>query len=144
MWTADTELTILTWILRRAFMKFITEIAKKVSTLPLNLSIGGQEVERVTVFRFLWVLIDKCLMFGNHVNSVAFKVSRYTLILYKLRRYLGTDSLKLMHHSLIYSNMIYCICEWGATSASVISPLLVSQKAVIEALFVRPCFAHTR
>ena len=117
---------------------------KKVPTMPLSLSIGGQEVERVTVVRFLGVLIDECLKFGAHVNGVACKVSRYTPILYKLRRYLDTDSLKLMYHSMIYSNITYCISAWGAGSASVIGPLLVSQKAVIRAVLGRPRFAHTR
>ena len=93
--------------------------------------------------RFLGVLIDECLKFGNHVNGVACKVSRYTPILYKLRRYLDTDSLKLMYHSMIYSNITYCISAWGAGSASVIGPLLVSQKAVIRAILGRPRFAHT-
>ena len=44
---------------------------KKSQKLPLSLSIVGQEVETVTVVRFLAALIDECLKFSNHVYSVA-------------------------------------------------------------------------
>ena len=87
--------------------------------------------------------MDECSNFGNHVNGVACKVSRYTPILYKLRRYLDTDSLKLIYDSMIYNNITYYISAWGAGSASVIGSLLVSQKTVIRAVLGRPRFAHT-
>ena len=117
---------------------------KRVPSLRSGLAIGGQEVVRVTVVRFLGVLLDECLKFSNHVNSVACKVSRYTSIIYKLRRYLDLDSLKLVYHTMIYSNITYCISAWGASSASVLNPLLLAQKAVIRAVMGRPRFSHTR
>ena len=78
------------------------------------------------------------------MNGVACKVSTYISILYKLHRYLDTDSLELMSHSMIYSNMTYCISAWEAGRASVISPLLVSLNAVMRAVLGRPRVAHTR
>ena len=54
---------------------------KLISSLRAGLTIGGQKVVRATVVRFHRVLLDECLMFSNHVNSVACKVSRYTSIM---------------------------------------------------------------
>ena len=58
--------------------------------------------------------------FSNHVNCVACKVSKYTLIVYKLRRYLDLDSLKLIYHTLIYNNLTFCISACGSSSAPVL------------------------
>ena len=104
---------------------------KLLPSIRSGLTIGGQEVVRVTVVRFLGVLLDKCLKFSNHANSFACKVSRYTSIAYKLRRYLNLDSLKLMYLTMIYRNITCYISDWGASSASVVIPLLIGQKTVM-------------
>ena len=61
---------------------------KLVPSLRSGLTISGQELIIVTAVRFLGVLLDECLNFSNHTNSVVCKVSRYTSIVYKFRMYL--------------------------------------------------------
>ena len=75
---------------------------KLLPGLRSGLTIGGQEVVRVTFVRFLGVFLDECHV--NPVNSVACKVSRYTSLVYKLFRYPNLDSLMLMYHTMVYSN----------------------------------------
>ena len=100
-------------------------------------------MERVTGVKFLGIFLDECLKFGKHVATITCKISRYAPIFYKLRRYLNLDCLKLVYHSLIYSNMTYCISAWGASSKSVTDPLLLAQKKVVRAVFGMPRLAHT-
>ena len=80
---------------------------KLVPSLPPGLILGGQEFVGVTVVRFLGFLLYECLTFSNHVNSVAFKVPRYTSIVYKRRRYFSLDSLKLSYYDLQQHNLLH-------------------------------------
>ena len=59
---------------------------KLIPSLRSSLIIGGQEIVSVTIVRFFEVLLDECLEFSKHVNSIACKVSRHTWIVNKLRR----------------------------------------------------------
>ena len=116
---------------------------KFVPSLQSGLTICRQEVVKVTVVRLLRVLLDECLKFSKHVKIVACNTSRYTSIVYKLCRYINLDSLKQTYHTMIYSNINYCISALGASSASVINQSFKEQKAVVRAAMGRPRFAHT-
>ena len=108
---------------------------------------------------FLYILIcmeidtqhKLCVRFGdkllNLINPIPFQFDKREMHFADpkastMKIYLDTDNLKLMHYSVTYSKITYCISVCEAGSISVINLWLISQKAVVRAVLGRHRFTH--
>ncbi len=150
--TADTEAEIIT-----IYETFCADLVKWVNINGLFLNIkktnymiftrknnslletykpqvGGKEIERKTVARFLGVLIDENLSWYYHIAAVKAKMSRYIGTLYKLKKKLPLKARLLTFNCLVQSYVNYCSLIWGTTNKSKIEQLFIAQKKAIRAI----------
>ena len=73
----------------------------------LNLSIGGQKIERETSMKYLGVLLDD-LSFEEHVQYVVTKCTMKLGILGTSREFLDRKSFILLYKSLVLPHIDYC------------------------------------
>ena len=84
--------------------------------LPENLThiqINDIDIERVSNFCFLGLTINENLTWKTHTDKIANKVTKYTGILNKHKRFLPQTILRSLYFSLIQSQLNYCILAWG-------------------------------
>lgn len=73
-------------------------------------------VDRVSVSKFLGVLVDDKLTFGHHINYLCGKISKCMGVIYKLSKFVDSATLLSIYYSLIHSNLMYCIAVWGGSA----------------------------
>ena len=62
---------------------------------------NGVHIERISHYRFLGVLIDEKLKFGQNIHFVLSNTSKFIFILDKLRNYLHRKHLLIIYYTLI-------------------------------------------
>ena len=77
-----------------------------------KLSFSSIDIDSVTELRFLGVMIDDCLLWRPHINSIPTKMAKFITIFYKIRNGVNRDSLILLYNSLIYQHLTYCNTVW--------------------------------
>ena len=108
-----------------------------------DLIIDGVRIDQVKHTRFLGVIIDEHLSFGQHVNYIKGKVSRGLGILYKAKRLVHQQSLTTLYSSFIYPYLNYCVVIWGNTYISYLQPLIKLQKRAIRIIKGADRLDHT-
>ena len=110
---------------------------RKLKVIPQNLTplfINNEPVLRVEYTKFLGVFIDQELKFKAHVSHVCRKISKFTPIIYKIRKCLNEKNLISIYHALVYPNLCYCISVWGSSYKNTLKPLVTTQKRILRAL----------
>ena len=92
---------------------FIPFSIKKISEFIPELKIGNVSIDRVKNFNFLGLTLNENLSWKPHTDLLANKISKYTGILNRLKRYLPSHILKTIYSSLIQSNLNYALLAWG-------------------------------
>ena len=89
------------------------------------------------------MVIDEYSTFEYHVKHVRGKVARGLGILYKGRRLLNETSLLQLYNSFMYPYINYCICVWGNTCMTYLSPLVILQKKAVRMISGAKRLDHT-
>ena len=71
------------------------------------------------------------------------KISKIIGIIYKIRKSLTTQALKLIYYGLIYPYLIYGICVWGNAATTHLNKLRVLQKKALRLIGKAEYLAHT-
>lgn len=108
-----------------------------------DLYVNGNKIKRVSVTKFLGVWMDENLVWGEHVRQVVLKVSKYLFVFRKIRPLLQPASLKLIYHTLIYPNLMYCLTVWGNCTNVVKNPVIILQKKLVRAMCGSAYLEHT-
>ena len=108
-----------------------------------DLIVDGVRISVVDKTKFLGVVIDEYLTFEYHVKHVRGKVARGLGILYKGRRLLNKTSLLQLYNSFMYPYINYCICVWGNTCMTYLSPLIILQKKAVRMISGAKRLDHT-
>ena len=93
------------------FMCFHTP--QKVITFPI-LKINNINIERVTDFNFLELIISSSLKWNKHIDHIALKISKVTGILYRLKSIFPRDALLTLYNALLMPHFHYCLLVWGS------------------------------
>ena len=88
--------------------KYIIFSASKIDHDHLNLTVGDTEVQQVSQFSYLGVILDEHLTFKNHAQHTINRVSAKVYQPKKMRKFLSIRAALL-----IYKNMILPILEYG-------------------------------
>ena len=73
--------------------------------------------------RFLGVIIDDQLKFGDHLDVICSKISKTIGILYRIRNNAPERVLLQLYYSLVFPYLLYCIEVWGSTYLTHLKPL---------------------
>ena len=111
---------------------------QKQIKLPI-VKINGIQIEYVDNFNFLGVIIDKNLIWKNHLNKVSNKIVRIIGIMYKLKFILPQNIFNNIYNSLIIPHINHCIILWGSENNRV-SKL---QKRAVQIICKESGLSHT-
>ena len=112
---------------------------RDVSDMIPKVEINGQAIEKVSEFNFLGLIIDDHLNWDAHIQKTSNKVSRALGIMYRLKRFLPRNILRLLYNSLILPHLQYGIVIWGYKH----SRLAKLQKRAVRTLCNSKYNAHT-
>ena len=107
------------------------------------MKIDDYEIERLTVYKFLGILIHENLTWDAHIAYVNQKISKNLGILYKTRHVLGRNSMIQLYFSFISSYLSYGNIVWGSTYKTNLKPLLLKQKHASRIIFFEGKFTHS-
>ena len=85
---------------------------KQKKVREINLSMDNNQIEQVSVFNFLGIILDENLSWKTHTKTIANKISRATGILYRLKSVFPKVSVTL-YKTLIASYIHYGLLVWG-------------------------------
>ena len=84
--------------------------------------------------KFLGVIIDQNLSFGEHLTYIKGKVSRGIGIVNRGKRLLNNSTLRTLYMSFLQPYLTYCITVWGKTFKTLLDPLVKLQKRAIRTI----------
>ena len=107
---------------------------KPVPNISYDLKINSKVVNRISEVKFLGVIIDECLKFNSHIVSVTKKISKFSIIFYKIRKLLANKNLVDIYHALVYPSIIYGISVWGSACKTKLECLRKIQKRIVKTI----------
>jgi hypothetical protein len=88
--------------------------SKKKKRHVVKLSINNDGIKQVKSTTFLGVVIDECLSWNDHIDSVAKKIVKSAGTIAKIRHFTNLNTqLKLIYYALVYLYLIYGNLIWS-------------------------------
>ena len=87
-------------------------VQSKLITKKQTLTLRQNEIEQVKCIKFLGVYIQEHLSWSRHINHLISKLRSVLGTVIKVKSLLNKRSLLLLYHSLINSQLSYCILNW--------------------------------
>ena len=84
----------------------------KLTTKKQALVLRQNKIEKVECIKFLGVYIQEHLSWSRHINHLISKLRSVLGTVIKVKSLLSKRSLLLLYHSLINSQLSYCILNW--------------------------------
>ena len=106
---------------------------------PIKLVLNGKQIDIVTYFSFLGVIIDEHISWKNHAEMVANKLSKLVGILHKLKYVYPKFILETIYKSLFVPHLNFGSLVWG----SKINQIEKIQKKAIRVITHSKYIAHT-
>ena len=94
----------------------------------------GTEIEKVSEYKYLGLIIDNKLTWKSHIKHLRGKLSRSLGILYKLRHLVNKQNLFSVFNSLFLSHLNYGILCWGRSNKSVMKPLTILMNKALRCI----------
>ena len=92
---------------------------------------------------FLGITLDEHLIFEDHCNRIANKMSWNTGVLHRIKKVLPLSSLRTLYYSLVFSHFSYGLEIWGASTSKSLKRITGIQKKAIRAITKSHFLAHT-
>ena len=112
---------------------------RNISKIKLELFINNTKIEQVKEFDFLGIMLDECMTWNSHINKIAGKLSRVNGVLSRLKRFVPTDTLKMIYNALIQPHLNYGVLLWGKNVARIWK----LQKWAVRSITLSKYNAHT-
>ena len=115
-----------------------------VKKLSLNLTKTNYIfIPRVTVVKFLGIIIDEKLNWKTQIQSVKSKLASVLSVMHKASVKINIDGMYTLYCSLFHPYLSYCLEIWGNTYASNIKCIFTMQNKAIMLLCGADRLAHT-
>ena len=112
---------------------------KRRDVPDLNLSLNNINIESVSHFNFLGIILDTALSWKYHTNMIAIKISKVIGILHKLKYIFPQNILLTIYKSLILPHLNYGLLLWGVH----LQDISVLQKKAIRVVTNNTYKSHT-
>ena len=86
---------------------------KKRTPPEINISMNDSDIERVSQFRFLGIVLDETLLWKNHITMITNKLSRINGVLHRLKFIFPKHILLTIYKSLLMPHINYGSLVWG-------------------------------
>ena len=136
-WLSSNKLSLN--IKKTKFMVFHTP-QRRVNYPVLKLN--NVNIERVSQFNFLGVVINSTLKWDKQIAHISLKISRATGVIFRLRRIYPREILLTLYNTLILPHLSYCILVWGSKIKNN-HPLLLLQKKAVRNIANEDYIAHS-
>ena len=78
--------------------------------------------------KYLGLIFDASMEWHEHINSISNNVTRRLNFLGRIRKYLDTNTCKLLHMTLVQPLMDYCDIVWSNADSTCLQRFLRLQK----------------
>ena len=95
-----------------------------------DLQINGNQIERVTEFNFLGLVLQSNLSWNKHINHISLKVSKAIGIIYRLKSVYPLAVSLTLYNTLVLPYFNYCILSCGSKIKENHQLYLLQKKAV--------------
>ena len=119
-WTVSNRLSINS---DKTYYTIVSNI--NFSSYPVNIKINNHTINIKIHGLYLGVDFDCHLKFNFHIKNISNKISKSVGIIYRLRNFLGKQSLFDLYFSFIYPYPTHCNLMWGGTYACHLNLLIV-------------------
>ena len=128
IWSASNKLALNP---KKSQALLFHNIPANINSLILNNTIFNfsENVE------YLGITIQSNLKFDIHINNLVSTISRYTGILYSVKKSLPVECLLKIYYAFIYPHLNLHILAWGSAPASTLNNLQVSQNKALRTIF---------
>ena len=116
--------------LNNAKTKYMVFHTSKRKVLYLNLKVNNNNIERVTEFNFLGVILHSHMTWNKHINHISMKIARSIGILYCLRNDYTESVLVTTYNTLVLPHFHYCLLLCGSLVKENHSLHLLQKKAL--------------
>ena len=108
----ESRLTLNASKTKTCFLDLILSSAKP----PLNFLLEIHMLTIVPSFKYLGLHFDQYLSWNLHVDQITKSVTKYIVFVYRTRKYLSQESLKILHNSILFPKIDCCDVVWGNCS----------------------------
>ena len=92
----------------------------KVYSLSLSLS---YVISRTKNYRYLGMILDEKLSWADHIHEICSKLSQVAGAIFKTRRLLSKEAMKLLYHGLVGSKLRYGLICWATAHCARIAEI---------------------
>ena len=110
--------------------KYMVFHTSKRNVIYPNLKVNNNNIERITQFNFLGVILHSHMTWNKHINHISMKIARSIGILYRLRNVYPESVLITIYNTLILPHFHYCLLLWGSVVKENHSLHLLQKKAL--------------
>jgi hypothetical protein len=110
----------------------INAIKAKTKTKTNIVHLGSDVIKRISSIKFLGIIVDDGLEWTDHISYISKKVSKGAYAINASKKYLSTDNLKSIYHSLVHSHLSYGILLWGSAFKYRLHRLIITKKKCIR------------
>lgn len=103
-----------------------------------------QEVERVTEFKYLGLMIDSKLKWDTHLSNIKNKIIPYIFVLKQLKHTIPESTLLMIYNSYILSQILYLNCIWSGCAMYRLNELFILQKRALKHIHNLPVRYSTK
>ena len=102
-----------------------------------TISIGQDEIPRVTQFKYIGLTLDENLTWEPHINNICSALVRYYSIFYNVRNSITSNIARAIYYICIYPHISYAIEIYGSANDTLISKLQVQPNKLLKLLTKR-------
>lgn len=114
----------------------------KVKNKKLEMYVNTNKLEQVNEFKYLGLIIDSCLRWNCHINTLCNKLSRTIGYIRRIQYLLPKRILLMIYNSLFLPHIDYCNIIWGQSAMCHISRIQKLQnrfaRLILKADFFTP------
>ena len=97
-------------ISKTKIMKFRIPPKKEIKFI---LTVKDKDIEQVSSFNFLGIVIEENLKWNAHQTMIANKIAKGVGVISRLKRFLNINILTNLYHTLVMSHVNYGLLVWG-------------------------------
>ena len=110
---------------------------RKKLDFEFKIKLNGKKLFQTNSVKYLGIKIDKQLNWREHINEVAIKLNRANAMLYKVREFVSTDTLRSIYYAIFDSHLNYGNLVWGQNT-NAIKRLTILQKKALRLMNFKP------
>ena len=111
---------------------------RKKMALRITLKLHHSKLYESSKIKYLGLILDNKLNWKAHINELSKKLSRAIGLLYKVRNFCKTSTIRSLYFSLFNSHLSYGLVVWGNANISDINKIKSLQKRAIHAISEQP------